>query len=90
MQAREDDLVHLLLCSAIFELQTERGPSFHFHLEQPVGSDMLYEEPLQIILDHTLMIARCDMCVAGRLTHPESKKVHAKGYSNNHHFPHPA
>ena len=64
MQAREDDLVHLLLCSAIFELQTQRGPSFYFHLEQPAGSDMLYEEPLQIILDHT-MIARCNMCVPG-------------------------
>ena len=64
MQAREDDLVHLLLCAAIFELQTHRGPSYHFHLEQPVGSDMLYEEPLQAILDNAL-IARCDMCVAG-------------------------
>ena len=78
MQAREDDLVHLLLCAAIFELQTHRGPSYHFHLEQPVGSDMLYEEPLQAILDNAL-IARCDMCVAGGLTHPESKRFMQKG-----------
>ena len=78
MQAREDDLVHLQLCAAIFELQISRGNNFHFHLEQPVGSDMLYEEPLQSILDHSL-IARCDMCVAGRLTHPESKLPLQKG-----------
>ena len=78
MQAREDDLVHLQLCAAIFALQVSRGPDFHFHLEQPVGSDMLYEEPLQDILDHTL-IARCDMCVAGKLTHPESKLPLQKG-----------
>ena len=78
IQAREDDLVHLQLCAAIFELQTCRGPSYHFHLEQPVGSDMLYEEPLQRILDHS-MIARCDMCVAGKLTHPESRRFMQKG-----------
>ena len=78
MQAREDDLVHLLLCAAIFELQTHRGPSYHFHLEQPVGSDMLYEEPLRVILDNALL-ARCDMCVAGKLTHPESKRLMQKG-----------
>ena len=78
MQAREDDLVHLQLCAAIFELQISRGNNFHFHLEQPVGTDMLYEEPLQNILDQTL-VARCDMCVAGRLTHPESHLPLQKG-----------
>ena len=78
MQAREDDLVHLQLCAAIFVLQISRGDDFHFHLEQPVGSDMLYEEPLQVILDHTY-VARCDMCVAGKLTHPESHLPLQKG-----------
>ena len=40
-QAQEDDEVHLLLCAALFKLQAMRGDSFHFHLEQPVGSLML-------------------------------------------------
>ena len=78
MQAREDDLVHLQLCAAIFELQTFRGNNFHFHLEQPVGSEMLYEEPLQKILDQTYL-SRCDMCVAGKLYHPESHQLLQKG-----------
>ena len=51
MQAREDDLVHLLFCSALFQWQQSCGQDFHFHLEQPVGSDMLFQESLQNVLD---------------------------------------
>ena len=78
MLAREEDEVHLLLCAAIFEWQCSQGPTFHFHLEQPVGSEMLYEQPLQEIIRQS-QIVRCDMCVAGKLTHPESQKPLQKG-----------
>ena len=68
-QAQEDDEVHLLLCAALFKLQGMRGDSFHFHLEQPVGSLMLGQECLQEVMDHAHCV-RCDMCTAGKLTHP--------------------
>lgn len=78
MLAREDDEVHLLLCAAICDWQCNRGQDYHFHLEQPVGSEMLYEEPLQQIMSSTKVV-RCDMCVAGNLLHPQSKKPLQKG-----------
>jgi exonuclease I len=33
MRARQEDEPHLLLCEAVFTLQSDRGPEFHFHLE---------------------------------------------------------
>lgn len=72
MQARVDDEVHLLLCAALFDFQRSRRTACHFHLEQPTGSDMLYDDILQEIWDSTRH-SRCDMCVAGKLCHPQSK-----------------
>ena len=77
-QARIDDEVHLLLCAAVFEFQRNRRAACHFHLEQPVGSDMLYEDIIQEIWEMTHH-SRCDMCVAGLLCHPQSKMPLQKG-----------
>ena len=78
MQAREDDEVHLLLCDALFQHQMSQGPTHHFHLEQPVGSEMLYQEILQDIMLGTV-VTRCDQCVAGLLKHPVSQLPIQKG-----------
>ena len=69
MNAREADGVHLLLCDALFQFQTCRAPTCHAHLEQPSGSQMLYQEELAAILEQSY-IGRCDMCRAGHLQHP--------------------
>ena len=76
--ARAADQVHLLLCDALFQFQLWRSPQSHAHLEQPRGSQMIYQEELQVILDHA-MIAQCDMCLAGQLKHPVSGKLIQKG-----------
>ena len=77
-EARAADQVHLLLCDALFQFQMWRSPQSHAHLEQPKGSQMIYQEELQAILDRAL-IAHCDMCRAGRLKHPVSGKLIQKG-----------
>ena len=69
MNARKADEVHLLLCDALFQFQTCRAPTCHAHLEQPSGSQMLYQEELAAILEQSY-IGRCDMCQAGNLQHP--------------------
>eukprot|EP00435_Cladocopium_sp_Y103_P033655 s328_g8.t1 len=78
MEAREDDQIHLLLCEAVFAFQCIRGDVFHFHLEQPAGSDMLFQDPLQTIVNNTLK-ARCDLCTAGKLQHPHNHEYLQKG-----------
>ena len=78
MRARQEDECHLLLCEAVFTLQSDRGPEFHFHLEQPIGSEMLYQDCLQTIVANTFM-TRCDMCTAGSLKHPINKLALQKG-----------
>ena len=77
-RAREEDSVHLLLCDALFQLQVCRGSQFHTHLEQPIGSDMLFQEELHTLLEHSLR-TRCDQCAAGQLKHPESGMLIQKG-----------
>ena len=72
MSARSEDEVHLLLCEAVFLHQCHMGTTFHFHLEQPRGSEMLYEQPLRTIVESTAKI-ECEMCSAGNLRHPTSK-----------------
>ena len=76
IQAREDDRVHLLLCDALFQYQQWRN--CHAHLEQPVGSQMLHQEEMQRLIQTTLR-ARCDMCMAGQLRHPDTGKLLQKG-----------
>ena len=76
MKARKEDLVHLLLCDAVFQFQHWRN--CHAHLEQPVGSEMLLQAELKDILEQSL-VARCDMCVAGQLSSPETGERVQKG-----------
>ena len=78
IQAREDERVHLLLCDALFQFQQWRHANCHAHLEQPRGSQLVHQEEMQRVLDTTLL-ARCDMCVAGQLRHPETLKLLQKG-----------
>ena len=47
------------------------GPLFHFHLEQPLGSEMTHQKEMSRIVHNTLK-AVCDMCSAGHLKHPEN------------------
>ena len=78
MQARESGEVHLQLCEATFLHQHRMGSLFHFYLEQPVGSDMLYEATMQTIVE-CLNRTRCDLCRVGNLKHPTSGKHLRKG-----------
>ena len=78
IEAREEDRIHLLLCDALFQFQTWRNSECHFHLEQPQGSHMIAQEELASIVDQ-LKCARCDMCVAGQLKHPETGDFLKKG-----------
>lgn len=78
MRARREDEPHLLLCEAVFTLQSDRGPEFHFHLEQPIGSEMLYQDSLQTIVANTFL-TRCDLCKAGNLKHPINHMALQKG-----------
>ena len=77
-QAREDDRVHLLLCDALFQFQLWRSQQCHVHLEQPQGSQMIYQEEMSAIVNHGWR-AVCDMCRAGQLKHPISGKLLKKG-----------
>ena len=61
-QARQDDQVHLLLCDAVFQYQLWRSPQSHAHLEQPKGSQMLFQEELAAILEHA--ITKNSICAA--------------------------
>lgn len=76
MQAREQDEVHLMLCSAIFYYQVTQQN--HFHLEQPKGSHMVFQEALEPIVQNTWH-ATCDQCTAGQLKNPETKRYLKKG-----------
>eukprot|EP00438_Fugacium_kawagutii_P029976 Skav217703 [mRNA] locus=scaffold2294:90003:97141:- [translate_table: standard] len=78
MEAQAGDLVHLQLCDAVLEHQLNQGSGYHFHLEQPVGSAMIYQEHLDSIHEHTIR-TRCDFCTAGDLKHPETGQFLQKG-----------
>ena len=69
---RRKENVHLLLCEALFRLQDWRSPECHFHLEQPQGSDLVYQKEMSSIVKYCLRVL-CDMCVAGSLRHPENQ-----------------
>ena len=74
LKDRRSENVHLLLCDALLFLQVWRGSSYHFHLEQPQGSEMIYQKEMTNIVTFTLKVVY-DMCVAGRLQHPESHEA---------------
>ena len=66
--------VHLLVCDALFRLQDWRSDYCHFHLEQPQGSEMLWQKEMSNIIQHTFRVS-CDMCVAVQLRHPNSQEL---------------
>ncbi len=76
MEARQQDEVHLKLCSAVFWYQQKQDN--HFHLEQPVGSHMIFQESLAPIVNGTHR-AVCHQCTAGELKHPETSEYLRKG-----------
>ena len=71
LKSRQAEKVHLCLCDAMHSFQCWRGPLFHFHLEQPLGSEMTHQKEMSRIVHNTLK-AVCDMCSAGHLKHPET------------------
>ena len=71
---RKGERVHLLLCDAMFRLQDWRGDSFHAHLEQPAGSEMMTQKELHNMVCHAFRV-QCDMCTAGNLRHPNSHEL---------------
>ena len=73
LKSRQAEKVHLCLCDALHSFQCWRGPLFHFHLEQPLGSELVHQDEMCNIVQHTLK-AICDMCSAGHLKHPEYPK----------------
>ena len=69
MNARDQETIHMLLCDAVCQHQINH--SRHFHLEQPGGSDMMYQSEMTHIVEQTYR-ATCDQCTAGKLKHPSS------------------
>ena len=71
LQDGRSENVHLLLCDAVFRLQDWRGPECHFHLEQPQGSELVFQREMHNVYENTFK-AICDMCTAGKLQHPNT------------------
>ena len=67
---RRAESVHLKLCDALFRLQDWRGDDFHFHLEQPQGSEALVQKKIDGIVNGTYRTV-FDMCEAGGLKVPQ-------------------
>ena len=74
LKDRRLENIHLRLCSALCGLQGWRGNTFHFHLEQPQGSELIYQHEMKPVLETTKRVL-CDMCVAGTLRHPNSQEL---------------
>ena len=74
LEDRKLENIHLRLCSALCGLQGWRGKTFHFHLEQPQGSELIYQHEMKPVLETTRRVL-CDMCVAGTLRHPNSQEL---------------
>ena len=78
LQERHSEKIHLQVCSGLFVFQLLRGPRFHSHVEQPLGSELMIQRELRPVTDHSLR-AVCDMCTAGNLVHPETHEKLRKG-----------
>ena len=48
---RKSENVHLLVCDALFRFQDWRGPGYHFHLEQPQGSELVFQREMENIVE---------------------------------------
>ena len=71
LNQRKHDLCHLKLCNDLYNHQVARGK--HFHLEQPMGSEMTKQPQLSDAMTGTLP-AFFDMCQAGKLKSPNKEK----------------
>ena len=60
-QDRRSESVHLLLCDGLFRLQDWRGNTFHFHLEQPQGSELVHQDEVETLVKNTFKL--CVTCV---------------------------
>lgn len=47
-----DESVHMLLCDAMLRLQLWRSHDSHFHLEQPQGSELVFQRNVQHCAAH--------------------------------------
>ena len=61
---RRRESVHMSLYAAMFQLQSWRGEFFHAHLEQPDGSDMMWQPEVTDIITHALRVS-CEMVQPG-------------------------
>ena len=70
LDGRNQQRVHLKLCQQIYWHQMEMGGQFH--LEQPQGSEAIYQPELKDVYEGTLCTT-FDMCEVGKLLAPWSK-----------------
>eukprot|EP00435_Cladocopium_sp_Y103_P020778 s1772_g5.t1 len=70
LEGRKQQRVHLGLCQQIYWHQMDVGG--HFHLEQPQGSEAVYQPELRDVYEGTLCTT-FDMCEVGRLLAPWSQ-----------------
>ena len=68
---RRHEKVHLRLCNELFLHQMVVGG--HFHMEQPQGSELIYQPEVRDVRLGTLCTT-FDMCEVGRLLAPKSMK----------------
>ena len=64
LEGRKNERSNLCLCEELYLYQMEQGA--HFHLEQPLGSEMLLQPELEQLRYGTLTTV-FDMCAVGRL-----------------------
>ena len=76
LQGREREKIHLRLCRDVYWHQI--GVGGQFHLEQPQGSEAIYQRELRDVFEGTLCTT-VDMCEVGKLMAPRIKN--AKGNS---------
>ena len=74
---RDQQRVHLRLCNDVYWFQMGNGG--HFHLEQPQGSEAIYQPEMKDVLFGTLCTT-FDMCEVGKLLAPHVMK---RTYGNN-------
>ena len=74
-QSRELSRVHLKLCTLIMKIQVNAGR--HFHMENPIHSELWNQHEIQDILDNTTDL-KFDQCRFG-LRHPETAQAIKKG-----------
>ena len=74
---RDQQRVHLRLCNDVYWFQMGNGG--HFHLEQPQGSEAIYQPEMKDVLLGTLCTT-FDMCEVGKLLAPHVMK---RTYGNN-------